>query len=84
MRYKIYLENRHKIAKHNTRYHKKELPYKLELNKYADMLHSEFVRTLNGFNRTRDSENSVYKGFGAGQKHIEEAVSVSFFFTSFL
>lgn len=61
LRYKIYLENRHKIAKHNTRYHQKHVSYRLELNKYADMLHSEFVRTLNGFNRTRNSENSVYK-----------------------
>lgn len=27
------------------------------------MLHSEFVRTLNGFNRSMDHENSVYKSF---------------------
>lgn len=60
IRFKIYLENRHKIAKHNKRYHNNEVPYKLELNKYADMLHTEFVRTLNGFNRTMDSKNSVY------------------------
>jgi cathepsin L len=64
LRYKIYLENRHKIAKHNTKYHTKQVPYKLELNKYADMLHSEFVRTLNGFNRTQElSGNSVYRTF---------------------
>lgn len=35
----------------------------MELNKYADMLHTEFVRTLNGYNRTVDNENSVYKTF---------------------
>lgn len=61
LRYKIYLDNRHKIAKHNNKFHQKQVPYKLELNKYADMLHTEFVRTLNGYNRTHDSENSVYK-----------------------
>lgn len=64
LRYKIYLDNRHKIAKHNTKYHANEVPYKLSLNKYADMLHSEFVRTLNGFNRSAPmSANSVYKSF---------------------
>lgn len=63
LRYKIYLENRHKIAKHNSKYHQKQVPYQLELNQYADMLHTEFVRTLNGFNRTRESDNSVYKAF---------------------
>lgn len=73
LRYKIYLENRHKIAKHNTRFHQKNETYKLSLNKYADMLHSEFVRTLNGFNRTRDdnSLNSVYKTFSK----VEEPVA---------
>lgn len=71
LRYKIYLENRHKIAKHNTKYHQKEVPYRLELNKYADMLHTEFVRTLNGFNRTVNNENSVYKTFSK----VEEPVT---------
>lgn len=28
------------------------------------MLHSEFVKIYNGFNRTNDNENSVYTGFG--------------------
>lgn len=72
-RYKIYLDNRHKIAKHNTKYHTKEVPYKLKLNKYADLLHSEFVRTLNGFNRSASFEtsNSVYGSF----KRIEEPVT---------
>lgn len=81
LRFKIYLENRHKIAKHNTRYHQKNVTYKLEVNKYADMLHSEFVRTLNGFNRTSgDRENSVYRMeepvtfIGAANVEIPKAV----------
>ncbi|CAD7089017.1 unnamed protein product [Hermetia illucens] len=49
-RMKIFVENKHKIAKHNQRYERGEVSYKLGLNKYADMLHQEFVRTLNGFN----------------------------------
>jgi len=73
-RYKIYLDNRHKIAKHNSRFHSNEVPYKLKMNKYADMLHSEFVRTFNGFNRSSsfDNENSVYKSFGG---KVEEPVT---------
>lgn len=64
-RYKIYIDNRHKIAKHNTKFHSNQVPYKLSINKYSDMLHSEFVRTLNGFNRSmsESSPNSVYKTY---------------------
>jgi cathepsin L len=57
------MENRHKIAKHNTKYHTNQVSFKLGLNKYSDMLHSEFVKTFNGFNRSSESPNSVYKTF---------------------
>jgi cathepsin L len=34
----------------------------LNVNKYSDMLHTEFVKTFNGYNRTKvHSPNSVYK-----------------------
>lgn len=49
---KIFMENRHKIAKHNQRFEMGLVSYKLRVNKYADMLHHEFAATLNGFNRT--------------------------------
>lgn len=52
---KIFMENRHKIAKHNQRFEMGLVSYKLGVNKYADMLHHEFVRTLNGFNRTTNN-----------------------------
>lgn len=51
-RMKIFLENKQKIAKHNQEYEKGNKSYKLGLNKYADLLHHEFVATLNGFNKT--------------------------------
>lgn len=57
-RMKIYAENRHKIAKHNQKYAAGEVSYKLGLNKYADMLHHEFVDKMNGFNRS----NAILKG----------------------
>ncbi|XP_066596122.1 cathepsin L1 [Prorops nasuta] len=51
-RMKIFMDNRHKIAKHNQRYEAGEVSYKLKINKYGDMLHHEFVHLLNGFNKS--------------------------------
>lgn len=72
MRFKIYLENRMKIAKHNEKFHKKSVSYKLSVNKYADMLHHEFV-SMNGFNQSHHqiTENSIYNTF----KNIEEPIA---------
>lgn len=57
-RLKIYAENRHKIAKHNQLYDLGKVSYRLKENKYADLLHHEFVNTMNGFNRS----NALLKG----------------------
>ncbi|XP_015592402.1 cathepsin L1 [Cephus cinctus] len=71
-RMKIFMENRHKIAKHNAKYEMGLVSYKLKLNKYGDMLHHEFVSTLNGFNKTGNLQlRSVPKPVGA--KFIEPA-----------
>ncbi|XP_041979731.1 cathepsin L-like [Aricia agestis] len=61
-RMKIFAENKHKIAKHNQRYQKGLVSYRLKPNKYADMLHHEFVHTMNGFNRTAKHSKGLYKG----------------------
>lgn len=53
-RMKIFMENSHKIAKHNKLYEQGLVTYKLGLNKYADLLHHEFVTILNGFNKTKN------------------------------
>ncbi|XP_056635716.1 cathepsin L [Diorhabda carinulata] len=64
-RLKIFMENSHKIAKHNKLYAMGLVDYKLGLNKYADMLHHEFVQVVNGFNKTKnllrgqDMEDSI-------------------------
>lgn len=47
------MENAHKVEKHNKLYALGLVTYKLGLNKYADMLHHEFIQTVNGFNKTR-------------------------------
>lgn len=51
-RMKIFMENKNKIALHNQEYEKGNVSFKLGLNKYADLLHHEFVAKMNGFNRT--------------------------------
>lgn len=70
-RLKIFMDNKHKIAKHNQEFEAGSVSYKLKLNKYADLLHHEFVRTLNGFNRTVGLK--LFKG--AQLNPVEEAVT---------
>ncbi|KAJ8723578.1 hypothetical protein PYW08_003490 [Mythimna loreyi] len=53
-RMKIYVENKHRIAKHNQLFEQGAVTYKLRPNKYADMLHQEFMQTMNGFNASLD------------------------------
>lgn len=50
-RMKIFMENKHSIAKHNQLYEQGKVSFKLALNKYADLLSHEFS-TLNGYNKT--------------------------------
>lgn len=42
-RLKIYMENRHKIAKHNEKYARGEVPYSMAMNEFGDMV-SFFMR----------------------------------------
>ncbi|EEZ97693.1 procathepsin L [Tribolium castaneum] len=51
-RREIFIENRHKIARFNQEYGRGQWSFVQQLNNFADMLHHEFHRTLNGFNRT--------------------------------
>lgn len=68
-RMKIFMENKNKIAQHNQAYAKGHVSYKLGLNKYADLLHHEFVQKMNGFNRSASLK--MYKGVA---QEIEEPV----------
>lgn len=60
------MENAHKVAKHNKLFAQGLVPYKLSINKYADMLHHEFVHTLNGFNKSvsQDLKSDKYDSEG--------------------
>ena len=46
---KIFMENKQKIAKHNTRFHKGHHNYQLEMNHYGDLLTHEFQGMMNGY-----------------------------------
>ncbi|XP_059045614.1 cathepsin L [Achroia grisella] len=59
-RMKIYAENKHRIAKHNQRFEQGLVTYKLRQNKYGDMLHHEFVHTMNGYNRTSKHNKQLF------------------------
>lgn len=48
-RFKIFLENKHKIAQHNRRLSSGVSSFTMKLNKYSDMTHQEFVKTMNGY-----------------------------------
>lgn len=48
-RFKIFLDTKHKIAKHNRRHASGEVSYTLALNKFADMTNREFVSVMNGY-----------------------------------
>jgi len=50
-RMKIFMDNKNKIAKHNQDFASGKVTFKLGLNKYADLLHHEFLG-LNGFNKS--------------------------------
>lgn len=58
-RMKIFMENSHKIAKHNQLYDAGQVGFKLAVNKWADMLHHEFIHIVNGFNRTAQRANGL-------------------------
>jgi len=48
-RFKIYMENKAKIARHNQAAHAGEKSYFLKMNHYGDLLHHEFRRAMNGY-----------------------------------
>jgi len=61
-RMKVYMENRHKIARHNLQYENGEKSYSMAMNHFGDLLHHEFVSVMNGFKGTNfsKSENGAF------------------------
>lgn len=50
-RMKVFMENKQKIAKHNQLFGQGKKSYSLAMNKFGDLLHHEFVSSVNGFKR---------------------------------
>lgn len=48
-RFKIFLDTKHLVARHNRRHANGETSYSLGLNKFADMTQREFVSVMNGY-----------------------------------
>lgn len=59
LRFEIFRDNKHKIAKHNQRFLNGDVSYSVDVNKFADLLPREFAERMNGFNKT--SGNSLLK-----------------------
>ncbi|KAH8358234.1 hypothetical protein KR084_008809 [Drosophila pseudotakahashii] len=55
-RLKIFIENKHRIAKHSQLFAEGKVSFKLGVNKYADMLSHEFRAQMNGYNNTLHKE----------------------------
>lgn len=66
-RFKVFMENKHMIAKHNQKAAKGQKSYTLDMNHYGDLLHHEFVRIMNGYqyqlkNQTTQDGSPILKG----------------------
>lgn len=48
-RLKVFMENKHKIAKHNQKANNGQKGYTLAMNQFGDLLRHEFVAIMNGF-----------------------------------
>ncbi|KRT84116.1 Peptidase, partial [Oryctes borbonicus] len=57
-RMKIFMENAHAISKHNQLYEQGLVTFSMKVNEWADMLPFEFVQTMNGYNRTTNSQSN--------------------------
>ncbi|KAG8185610.1 hypothetical protein JTE90_023309 [Oedothorax gibbosus] len=58
-RLKIFMENKHKIAKHNILVSQGKKSYTLQMNQFGDLLHHEFVSMMNGFQRNYNATTAT-------------------------
>lgn len=60
-RFRVFMENKHLIAKHNQLAARGEKNYTLALNEYADLMPHEFVQIMNGY-KYSDKRHSASMG----------------------
>nr|BAH86062.1 cysteine protease [Haemaphysalis longicornis] len=56
LRFKIFTENTLLVAKHNAKYAKGLVSYKLAMNKFGDLLPHEFAKMVNGYRGKQNKE----------------------------
>lgn len=76
-RFKIFLENKLKIAKHNQRAASGQHSFTLKLNKYADMTHPEFVKTMNGYKPQLRQQNRIMVRSYSHPELVAEQASIA-------
>lgn len=62
-RFRVYMENKHMIAKHNQKASRGEKSYFLATNEFADLMHHEFVQLMNGYQhhlKQKSSNGSLF------------------------
>lgn len=59
---KVFMENKHMIAKHNQQAANGMKGYTLKMNQFGDMLHHEFVAIMNGYKRSLRNEMNSTRG----------------------
>jgi len=61
-RFKIYLQNKAKVEKHNSQARQGKHSYTLKMNKYGDLLNHEFRAMLNGYKQRPKNQTRSYQG----------------------
>lgn len=56
-RLKVFMENKHRIAKHNQRAANGLKSYTLEMNQFGDLLHHEFISIMNGYKKSYKTDS---------------------------
>ena len=75
-RLKVFMENKQRIAKHNSRYQLGHHAYKLEMNHYGDMLPSEFGRMMNGYRYEMKTSSNLLGATFITPAHIQAPKNV--------
>lgn len=65
LRQKVWMENKHKIARHNQQAANGIKTYEVAMNEFGDLLHHEFITIMNGYNSSNrvpaaERENPVF------------------------
>ena len=75
-RMKIFMENKQRIAKHNSRFHLGHHAYKLEMNHYGDLLPYEFQQQMNGYRHDLKKSSNLLGASFIAPANVEYPESV--------